>query len=183
MPINGATLCQMLMFAMLVCGAGWTEQNFTITADSVGKIRIGITLAELRKTAPEFRFRPTSDGDGVVLTEIAKGRDICCYVYAGDARLDKIDFIEVIDPRYRTIGGLHPGMLVAQSEKILGKLQKIAMSEIESREFATFQKSPEELGIRLYGIEGTAGDYAKNSRETRRYRTGAYIYSLLITGH
>ena len=168
--------------SLLVCATAWAQQGFAITSDSAGKIRIGMTLAQLKQALPGFQFSHTSDGDGVPLVAIAQGKTTHCYVYAGDNRQGKIDFIEVVDERYQTADGVHPGMSVRDAEKALGKLQSIQLSEIESREFATFKKPLVGIGVRLYGRDGQAGTYPEGARETTHYNNGAYIYSLSVTG-
>ena len=167
---------------LLLCARAWAQPDLSITADSVGKVRIGMTITQVKQILPEFHFSHTSDGDGVALVALAHGQTPHCYLYAGDDRLGKIEWIEVVNKRYVTAEGIHPGMLVRDAEKALGKLKSIQLSEIESREFATFSKPLVGVGIRLYGREGLAGDYPQGMRETSRYSNGAYIYSLSVSG-
>lgn len=67
-------------------------------------------------------------------------------------------------------------MLVKDVEQRWGRLKSVQLSEIESREFATFARSPKGVGVRLQGAGGFAGD----KRRTDRYLEGASVYSLWI---
>lgn len=164
-------------FMGLVVGA---EPEFKVTSVSAGTIRLGMTVAQVRKALPHYRLSSTADGDGVPLVAVAKGKTTLGYLYAGDNRNGKISSIEVVDRGYSTVEGIHPQMLVKDVEQKWGKLKSIQLSEIESREFATFTRSPEGIGVRVQGTSGFAGDYARDEPRTARYHSGASVYSLLI---
>lgn len=160
-----------------------------ITGESAGKISLGMTVAEAEKAMPGFVFKRTSDGEGVALIEVSKGGETHLIVYAGEDdpessvdRSAKIEAVWVMSPKYETGAGVRPGMKVSDAEKKLGKLKRIGISEIESREYATFESGPDEFDYRLLNENGMAGKYNEGEWSTESYDPGAYIFSIQITG-
>lgn len=169
------------LLACLIFGTGLSAApSRQITARAAGRIRLGMTLAQLRIEAPKFEQAVIWDGDSVALTAVRFGPITHAFVFCGDDRKGKIEHIEVIDPSYRTDGGVHPQMSLEEVEKRFGKLKLIRLSEIESREFAEFERQPPWLGIRLMNSGGLAGLYAKGANKTKHSRRGAIVYSLSI---
>ena len=133
-------------------GAANAQRNYLITRNSVGDVRLGMTVAEARRVLKGFTLSRTSDGDGAALILVKKyGKDIM-NLYAGEsdpeAKIDesaKIEFIEVWDGNYRTADGIRPTMSVKAAERILGKIERVVMSEIEAREFLEFKRKPRGL--------------------------------------
>ena len=97
----------------------------------------------------------------------------------------KIEQIRVWDRRYHTAKGIHPMMSIAAAEKILGKVERLFVSEIESREYAEFRRKPKGMLFRVNtpstGRSFTAGIYAKNSREATRYVASAFIEGIEVS--
>ncbi|HMO79286.1 MAG TPA: hypothetical protein PKD24_00705 [Pyrinomonadaceae bacterium] len=172
------------VFAVAQKGAGVNS----ITSDSAGNVRLGMTVAQARKAVAPLVLERSSDGEGVALIGVKRGRDTVMTLYAGeedrDAKIDenaKIEQIWVWDKNYRTDRGVSPGMTLASAEKIYGKVKKITMSEIESREFAEFTNHPSGIEFRLLGKGGDAGVYPSGSNETTAYSSNAYIFSINVT--
>jgi hypothetical protein len=110
-------------------------------------------------------------------------------LYAGeedrDAKINEtaiIEFIEVWSKNFQTAEGVRPAMKVAEVEKKYGKVKEIMISEIESREFATFANQPEGIQFRLLSEDSTAGNYAKGESKTTRYAPNAYLFSIQVIG-
>ena len=127
-----------------------------VSADGVGPIRVGMTLAQARKALPAAAFRRVSDGDGAALIQITLARNVTMQAWADEedpARpIDwrkKILTIETFSRAFRTAKGAHPGMTVAAANRIYGATKAIETSEIESRQFITFEKHPAGLLFRL----------------------------------
>ena len=160
-------------------------QSKLVTGGSVGPIKIGMKVSEMKKIMPGHKFERTSDGEGISLILVSKGGKSLMTIYDGDdgtgENVDKDNVIQQItvwSPEYKTKGGIGPGSKIADTEKIYGKLKEIMMSEIESREYAQFQKMPKGLDFRVQG----AGVYPKGSRKTTMYRKGAEISALVASG-
>ncbi|MEO7507170.1 MAG: hypothetical protein ABIZ95_08045, partial [Pyrinomonadaceae bacterium] len=58
----------------------------------------------------------------------------------------------------------------------------ILLSEIESREFATFTKHPKGLTFQVEGPGTRAGVYAAGKNTTRRYVYGSRIVMIQVRG-
>ncbi len=140
-----------------------------ISADGVGGIRLGMTLDEARRAAPSASFARTSDGEGVALVEVTFGPDVTVVAYAdegdSEAPIDwtkKVTHLEAFSAAFQTADGAHPGSLVSDVEKVYGKTLEVTRSEIESREYITFERHPSGLTFRLdnSGDPGVTGSSA-----------------------
>ena len=104
-------------------------------------------------------------------------------VFAGEENVDapirwkaKIEFIEILDKRFKTKDGIHPEMLIKVAEKILGKVREILITQIESREFVTFGRVRKGIEYRTYG-----GIYTRPNVITTKYEPGSRIHSIQVT--
>ncbi len=127
-----------------------------ISEKGIGLIRVGMTLGEARKAAPEAAFRRAGDGDGAALVEVTLAKDVTMQVWANEEDPRKpIDWrrkilsIETSSPAFRTAEGAHPGMTLSDASRFYGATKAIETSEIESRQFVTFEKHPAGLLFRL----------------------------------
>lgn len=127
-----------------------------ISDKGIGPITLGMTLGEARKAAPGATFKRTGDGDGAALVEITLARDVTMQVWADEEDPSKpIDWrkkirnIETFSKAFRTAAGAHPGMRVTDANRIYGATKAIETSEIESRQFITFEKHPARMLFRL----------------------------------
>ena len=132
------------------------QTNRTITGNSAGNIRIGMTVAQARRAMSRFSFRRTSDGEGIALIEVRQRNQTHMTLYAGEfdpgQPIDnnaKIEFIEVWNRAYRTAAGVYPQMLVRDVERRYGRLSSIMTSEIEAREYGRFANQPGNIDLRL----------------------------------
>ena len=159
-----------------------------VTRTSAGPVRIGMTIAEARKAMPGVAFARTMDGDGVALVELKRGEKLEMMLYGGEADpqspIDenaKVEVIIVWGPAYKTAEGVHPGMPLSEVEKKYGKVVKIRMSEIESREYAEFERQPAGLQFRTGLPEvGIVGTYPQGSLETKVFSPSAVVSQIEI---
>lgn len=160
-----------------------------ITSDSAGKIKLGTTVAEARREMTSATFNRSSDGEGIALIDVIQGEEHLMTLYAGEEEAGLpvdgnavIKSIEVWDSNFMTAEGIHPGMKVSEAEVKYGKIKEITMSEIESREYATFSTKPSGLDFRLIHQNDTAGSYQNGEMVTTRYTPGASIFSIGVSG-
>lgn len=162
-----------------------------IAKDSVGPVRLGMTIAQVRKALPKQRFARTTDGEGMALIEVKNGEVLEMILYAGEENPNgpideqaKVQLISVFGETYMTAEGVHPGMPLAEVEKRYGKLASITMSEIESREYAEFATHPVGLSLRV-GLPdyGVAGKYPDGKRETKTYVPSAVVRIIEVYGN
>ena len=145
-----------------------------------------MTVGEIPKAMPGIHLERSEDGDGVAFLDLLLGKDALMSTWVGEdddgtplTRADRtVQAIETFSPVPTTPDGVHVGMSLKDVEKIWGPVTKIEYTEIESREFVTFQRSPKWLIIRTYG-----GIYAGEDRTkpTRRFESDATIHSLAVT--
>lgn len=160
--------------------------NRLITPESVGAVRLGMTVAAARKALQGHTLQRASDGDGVALIAVLNGRKTVLTLYAGEedpaAPLREkavIELIEVTDARYATRAGVHPGMLLPEVERHYGKVKRITRSEIEAREYAEFRASPPGMDFRVQAKSGAEAGVYKGTVATT-YTPTAYLYSVSI---
>ncbi len=183
-----------LVFCFLSVGAVFAQQNYLITKNSAGAVRLGMTVAQARQALQGFKLSRTSDGDGQALIAVKKNGKTVMNLFAGEedsqAKINekaKIEFIEVWDTKYQTANGIRPKMTVKNAERILGRVERVFMSEIESREFVLFKKKPQGLLFRAdvnsTGKYSSAGIYPPGKRSGTRYAPIAYIVSVQISAY
>jgi hypothetical protein len=161
-----------------------------ITSNSVGELKIGMTVAQARKVLKGFTLERTSDGEGIALIGAREGeREYAMTIYAGEedpeAKIDenaKIEMVEVLYSTYQTAAGVHPRMPVSEAEKKYGKVTEIMMSEIEAREYATFARQPKGLQFRVAADGKDAGKYTGGQRTSKTYTPGTYLHSITVMG-
>jgi hypothetical protein len=158
-----------------------------ITENSVGPVRLGMTVTQARKALPGFTLSRTSDGEGLALIAVKRGGKTLMTLYADeanpDARIDEravIEFVEAWDAGYRTAAGVHPTMLLREVERKYGKLEEIILSEIEQREFATFANQPAGINLRVMNENGMAGVYSDGQRKATTYAPATYVFAISI---
>jgi hypothetical protein len=157
--------------------------SLLVTAEGVGRVRIGMMLDEVRAALPGVTFERTSDGEGIALVRIARGVSPSMTVYAGEPDATKpidgrsrIEFIAVSDPAFYTADGTRPGSLVADVARRLGPVRRIFISEIEQREFLECERQPDWLSLRI----GPGAIYPGNENVTTQFAPDTKILSLSI---
>ncbi|MDF1739602.1 MAG: hypothetical protein P1U86_10620 [Verrucomicrobiales bacterium] len=161
----------------------------TITPNSVGPFKLGMTIQEAMEAMPSATFSRTSDGEGIALVLVQESGEDLVSLFAGewdpDAPIDparKIEFIDVYHSRFITSEGIHTGMRLSNIPASWGGLQEIVMSEIESREYARFTNQPSGIQLQVYGEGDNAGNYPPGNNLTATATPGARIGSIEVTG-
>jgi hypothetical protein len=187
-----------IIIALIVCflsaGLAEAQKNYLITKNSVGVVRLGMTVAEARKVLKGYNVERGSDGDGAALIDVDKGGKPIMTLYAGEEDRDapinenaKIEMIKVWAANYRTADGVHPKMLVKAAERLLGKVKEVFMSEIESREYAVFTKKTKGLLFQIdVSSEGKymyAGVYPEGKRRGTRCTPLAFIIGIQVSDY
>jgi hypothetical protein len=154
-----------------------------ITIASIGPVELGTSLGEARSAMPNARFDRSSDGEGVALVQVtlAAGESVIVWADEEDPASDidwskKIRSMETFSEVFHTQEGVHPGSLVADVEKRYGKTRSVEMSEIESRQYITFENQPAWLIFRL----DYTGKFTEGSRVTTEVAPGGRIQSIAI---
>ena len=162
---------------------GRAESDYVISESGIGPIRLGMTLEQARGAARTATFERSSDGEGAPLVAVALAPGATITLWAdeenADAAIDwskKIENIETFSPAFHTSAGIHPGSLVTDVERAYGKTKAIMLSEIESRQYITFEAQPAWVRFRL----DYTGIFEGDSRTTTAYSPGAKIHSIAI---
>jgi hypothetical protein len=150
----------------------------------MGRVRLNMTLDEARRAFAAASFARTSDGDGAALVELRFGKDDSLIVWADEdepaAPIDwskKIVTIETFSAAFQTREGVHPGSFVRDAVRLFGPVHDIQKSEIEGRQYITFERQPQAFTFRL----DDTGIFMSGTRWTTRFEPGARILSIAIS--
>ncbi len=153
-----------------------------VTDTSIGPVRLGMTLAEAREALEGATYRRAYDGEGIGSVDVVLGPDTLMNLVADGDEDEAIDwtkrivFMQTFSRACRTAAGVHPGALVVDVERILGPATQVMMSEIESRQFITFERQPEGITFRL----DYTGIFDDGARQTKRVQPDGKIFSISI---
>ena len=143
-------------------------------------LTIGMSLDQARRNLKGVLFERTSDGDGAALVTVRFATGPSIVIFAGeddpDTAIDwsrPIQVIETFDAYFVTADGVRVGSLVADLIPRLGAVREIVKSEIESREYITFERHPARLTLRI----DYTGEFGA-SNHTTRYKPTARIIRL-----
>jgi hypothetical protein len=150
----------------------------------MGPVRLNMTLEAVRQMLPTASFERASDGDGAALIHVTFGPDDSVVLFAEeddpDAPIDwfrRVVTISTFSETFHTVEGVRPGSRVLDVIRIFGPIQEVVASEIESREFITFERQPSWLTLRL----DYAGIFTGTARRTKYVRPDAKILGVLIS--
>gem|GEM_PF-296558 len=152
------------------------KTNFLITPDSIGDIKLGMTIGEAKKVLPKgFRLAPADGYEGTTLIGVYEGKKLLFTIgsYGDDSRGEekfppinekqKIEVMLIRDSRFKTAEGIHVGMSIANAEKKYGKLKEI-INEPHSGQWGKFTNQPKNLEFQFMtksNVEVTVGIYKK----------------------
>ena len=166
------------------------EESNLITPNSVWNVKIGMTVAEVRKAVSPMILKRTSDGEGIALIEVLNGEESVMTFYAGEedpkAAINEgatVEQIETSNANFKTETGVSPGMSLADVEKQYGKVARISFSEIESREFVEFANQPKGLIFRFRRRDENTGKDPPRIRTTDNYLPNAFVSSIQVVGN
>ena len=123
----------------------------TITPESIGDVKLGQTLAQVKRAFPQMKVRSESDAEGVEMWRLPVALNAVVYAHVEEGRRGRIDFLETFSAACQTQDGVHPAMRLTQVAQKWGRLNHITMSEIEMRQFAQFARQPARIGLRVEG--------------------------------
>ncbi len=168
--------------------------EYSITSDSIGPAKLGMTLGELRQALGnrltlgepgpfrvDFDAIPVLDGDQVLFS----------IMYGSGSPMqdeDAIEYLATDNPRVVTPEGIGAGSTIAAAEVFYGPATLGYNVEAESREGLQFENFPwENYWIQpevLAGVARFAGVYGESDtssyRQTTEYREDAVIGSIVI---
>ncbi|WP_107812563.1 hypothetical protein [Neisseria sicca] len=178
-----------IMSALILGFAMPAAAECLIQKDSIGGIKLGQNLKQVKQKFPKAKMERTSDAEGVAYVAITLSKDVMVIALQdGDDNPDspiklhrKIDSLSTYSPACHTASGVHPGMKIKDAEAKLGKVKKIIMSEIESREYAIFTRHPKHFDFRMEMGTGIYPGKGGVPNQTRRYRKGGSILEISVS--
>ena len=158
-----------------------------IQKDSIGGIKLGQSLKQVKQKFPKAKMERTSD-DGVALVAITLSKDVLVFAFQDGEDPDapiklhkKIDFLETDSPACHTASGVHPGMKIKDAEAKLGKVKEVHLSAIESREYAIFTRQPKHFTFEVERGTGIYPGKGEAPNQTRRYRKTRHISLISVS--
>jgi hypothetical protein len=164
--------------------------DFTISANSIGAARVGMTLGQLKQLlAGKAEFTVKSpfivDFDAIAVSQ--GGTDQYYILYPAGSPLADSDIIEALvtdNPNYRTAEGVGAGTLLEQAEAVYGDATLSYNTALESREYVKFAKHPSEaISFRikpsqeqpLVGIYPSSNTELKQTKEFQKMATIGFV--------
>lgn len=152
-----------------------------ITPEGIGGVKLGQTLAQVKRAFPHMKVRSESDAEGVEMWRLPVAPNAVVYAHVEEGRRGRIDFLETFSAACQTQDGVRPTMRLTQVAQKWGNLKNITMSEIEMRQFAEFARQPARIGLRVEG-----GDFGMQEADvelplsTSKASPGAKVLSIQI---
>jgi hypothetical protein len=174
---------RLVLFALCACAAVAQNRACVIEPDAVGPVHGGMTIAQARQALRGAVLKPSEDAENLpMLSVIQDGLHTMDLYYDIDdpaKERAKIELIRVYDGRCSTRDGVHPGMPLADIGRRYGRLKRLILTDVESREYAQFDNLPNWLEIQVGN--GQAGIYPPGKRCTTNYNASAHIASLWVS--
>ena len=153
----------------------------TITPEGIGGVKLGQTLAQVKRAFPHMKVRSESDAEGVEMWRLPVAPNAVVYAHVEEGRRGRIDFLETFSAACQTQDGVRPAMRLTQVAQKWGRLNHITMSEIEMRQFAQFARQPARIGLRVEGGDfGTQAADAELPLSTSKASPSAKVLSIQI---
>jgi hypothetical protein len=145
----------------------------TIADGGIGVAKVGMTLAELKKSLKNFaRFETQTDfAPGYSALAVKQQGKVQFYIpYPKNKKVAENDQIKILitdNPRYKTAEGVSPGMSIKKAAAIYGGAQLAFNPKAKIEEIVAFADQPGDLRFFTSGTEsnGRAGIYSKKSPE------------------
>ncbi|WP_374564994.1 hypothetical protein [Ideonella sp.] len=155
-----------------------------ITENSIGPLRIGMTLGEARKAWPAAKFeRRVGLDDLVELAVVVDGQTLVIsglgYDIPPGALPEKtvLQDLATYHPWCKDSRGIGPGTLLSDAASAYGGLVEIGKSDIEEREYARFKSASEWMHFR---VDYTSIFYPESPRRTTAFKPEARLMGVEI---
>ena len=175
----------LFLFSISTFGQQTNKQNFAITPNSVGDIRLGMTLSEAIEMMSSADFRHYECECAGDFDSIGVRRNGKLILTIGLDANGKIFRITSRDSRFRLSNEIGSGTTISAAERFYGRVKDIAITyDIETAEFANHPKGIE---FKVYGKNGEAGDYRNwkgtdpREKHSATYTSGAYISNISVS--
>ena len=174
-----------------ICFSSFSQaaDEYLITSNSVGPVSLGMTLAEVRKSASRMKIFIGKGVEGIPAAEVISGNKTQMVLYfESNEGMDpysdnaykiyessKVEGIHVMSERYQTIQGVHIGTLLSKAEKQLGKLENIFYTESRGENVAVFKAFPN----LMFSVSGNLA-FKEAERTTKTYKSNSKIDEIFV---
>jgi hypothetical protein len=187
--ISKLSIAIFLFFGFCLSSFSQPTDDYLITSNSVGPVRLGMTLAQVRKAAGRMKLKKGEGIDGVPAVAVISGgqTDMVLYFeinegmdpFSENARKisesSKVGMINVLSDRYQTSQGVRIGTLLSKAEKQLGKLDNIFFSELRGESIAVFTAFP---NLSFWVLPNQF--FKKDERTTQTYKPNSKIDQIFV---
>jgi hypothetical protein len=164
------------------------SSDYLITENSVGEIRVGMTLDEAKKSMSQAQFAAYDCDCAGEFDSISISRDSnILMTLLIDDESQRINGITSRDPSFRIANGVRAGMEITSAEQIYGKFERLYTAY--DTEFVEFKGQPSGLRFIVTGKnDSEAGDYTDwkggdpREKYAEKYTSGAYIIGIAVSG-
>ncbi|MEM7093465.1 MAG: hypothetical protein AAF567_10725 [Actinomycetota bacterium] len=167
----------------LLAGPAWAQEDWDVTPEGLGPIRLGMTIEEVRAELPE----PYQMGNQVPIAPDLEGFvisvDGTVHALLPAVESGRVEIIVVLDERYTTAEGIGPRSDVAVAEEAYGNATLTWSAEDQGREKVEFDDQPAGLSFRTSEAIGPqAGIYGSEETTTNLYDPASQLTSIWIMG-
>jgi len=166
-----------------------TTDAYLITSNSVGPVRLGMTLAQVRKAVGLMKIKKVEGIEGTPALELMSSSQTDMVLYFKDNESmdrfsknvskiyesSKVEMINVLSDRYQTSQGVRIGTLLSKAEKQLGKLENIFYTESRGENVAVFKAFPN----LMFSVSGNLV-FKEGERTTQTYKSNSKIDEIFV---
>lgn len=160
-------------------GAEKLLDHYPITDTSAGAIQLGMLSTDIPAAMPGVTISVEQDGNGIEWMTLNMNGEALMNIML-DRSTHTISLIRILSPRFVTAQGVKVGENLQSVGEKLGGLKEIQWTEIESREFATFNNASVTMVFQVIANEGAAGVYPGGEAITNIAASSATIHSIWL---
>jgi len=153
--------------------------HYPVTDTSAGAIQLGMLSTDIPAAMPGVNAAVEQDGDGIEWMTLKMNGEALMNIML-DRSTHTANLIRILSPRFVTEQGVKVGENLQSVGEKLGGLKEIQWTEIESREFATFNNAPITMVFQVIANTGTAGVYPSGEAITNIAASSATIHSIWL---
>lgn len=181
--INKTFVTLILTAAFAAATFAQNSKDFLITENSVGKVKLGMTIGEAKKIWKDYQFEMNYDHENETYNIAVKsGSEILMLIESHEdfkkdenpAVIDSAEIIriEILSRKFHTAEGVTAQMPLTTAELFYGKVDCVYESEAE--ESISFQKPP--TGINFYSKKY----YQTSNASDKEIKQSTYISKIII---
>lgn len=153
--------------------------HYPITDTGAGAVQLGMLSADITTAMPGVNASIERDAEGIEWMTLKMHGETLMNVML-DRSTHTASLIRVLSPRFVTAEGVRVGENLQSVGEKLGGLKEIQWTDIESREFATFNNAPETMVFQVVANDGKAGVYPSGEALTTVAASSASVHSIWL---